>query len=120
MNAYSLIIGLLTVLGSLGIFLYGMKLMSEGFQKIAGNRMRTILAKMTSRPLSGVLTGTLVTSVMQSSSATTVMTVSFANAGLLTLSGAIAVVMGANIGTTVTAWLISLFGLKFSIAAIAV
>src|SRR5574344_950774 len=78
MNAYSLIIGLLTVLGSLGIFLYGMKLMSEGLQKIAGNRMRTILAKMTSRPLSGVLTGTLVTSVIQSSSATTVMTVRFA------------------------------------------
>lgn len=120
MNVTSIILGILTTLGSLGLFLYGMKIMSEALQKIAGDKMRNILSKMTSRPISGVATGALVTSVIQSSSATTVMTVSFANAGLLSLSGAIAVIMGANIGTTITAWIISIFGLKFSIATIAV
>ena len=120
MNVTSLILGILTILGSLGLFLYGMKIMSEALQKIAGDKMRQILSRMTSRPISGVATGALVTSVIQSSSATTVMTVSFANAGLLSLAGAIAVIMGANIGTTITAWIISIFGLKFSIATITV
>ncbi len=120
MNVMGFISGFLTIVGSLGIFLYGMKVMSEGLQKIAGDKMRLVLSRMTSKPLSGVLTGTLVTSVILSSSATTVMTVSFASAGLLSLSGAIAVVMGANIGTTITAWIISIFGLKLSIAALAI
>lgn len=120
MDVMSFLSGFFTIVGSLGVFLYGMKLMSEGLQKIAGEKMRSILSKMTSRPLNGVLMGTFVTSVIQSSSATTVMTVSFASAGLLSLSGAIAVVMGANIGTTVTAWIISIFGIKFSIAALSV
>lgn len=120
MNVMSFLSGFFTIIGSLGIFLYGMKLMSEGLQKIAGEKMRSILSKMTSRPLNGVLMGTFVTTVIQSSSATTVMTVSFASAGLLSLSGAIAVIMGANIGTTVTAWIISIFGIKFSIAALSV
>lgn len=100
--------------GALGVFLYGMKLMSDSLQKIAGNKMRTILAKMTDKPVRGILTGTIVTTAIQSSSATTVMVVSFVNAGLLSLAGAIAVIMGANIGTTVTAWIISLFGLSES------
>ncbi len=100
--------------GALGVFLYGMKLMSDSLQKIAGNKMRTILAKMTDKPIRGILTGTIVTTAIQSSSATTVMVVSFVNAGLLSLAGAIAVIMGANIGTTVTAWIISLFGLSES------
>lgn len=104
-------------MGALGIFLFGMKLMSEGLQKVAGNKMRSILSKITNNPISGILTGTAVTTAIQSSSATTVMVVSFVNAGLLSLSGAIAVIMGANIGTTVTAWIISLFGLGESSGA---
>ena len=97
--------------GSLAIFLFAMKMMSEGLQKVAGSKMRAVLGKMTGKPLSGILTGTAVTAAIQSSSATTVMVVSFVNAGLLSLSGAAAVIMGANIGTTVTAWIISLLGL---------
>ena len=97
--------------GALAIFLFAMKEMSEGLQKAAGSRMRAILGKITSHPLSGILTGTAVTAVIQSSSATTVMVVSFVNAGLLSLSGAIGVIMGANIGTTATAWIITLLGL---------
>lgn len=97
--------------GSLAIFLFAMKMMSEGLQKVAGSKMRAVLGKMTGKPLSGILTGTAVTAAIQSSSATTVMVVSFVNAGLLSLSGAVAVIMGANIGTTVTAWIISLLGL---------
>ncbi|MBQ9473602.1 MAG: Na/Pi cotransporter family protein [Bacteroidales bacterium] len=97
--------------GSLAIFLFGMKLMSEGLQKVAGNKMRQTLNRITNNPFSGILTGTVVTTAIQSSSATTVMVVSFVNAGLLSLAGAIAVIMGANIGTTVTAWIITLFGL---------
>ena len=108
----------LTILGSLGVFLFGMKIMSEALQKIAGDRIRNILSRITSRPINGVITGALVTSLIQSSSATTVMTVSFANAGLLSLAGSIAVIMGANIGTTITAWIISIFGLKFSVAVL--
>lgn len=116
----NIVVNLLITLGSLGIFLYGMKLMSEALQKIAGNKMRNILSRMTSKPLNGILTGALVTTVIQSSSATTVMVVSFVNAGLLSLAGSIAVIMGANIGTTATAWIISLLGLKFSMAELAI
>ena len=101
----------LKLAGALAIFLFAMKLMSEGLQKYAGSKLRHILTKITGKPLSGILAGTGVTAIIQSSTATTVMTVGFAGAGLLTLGGAIAVVMGANIGTTVTAWIITLFGL---------
>lgn len=97
--------------GALAVFLFAMKMMSEGLQKVAGSRMRAILRKITGNPVSGILTGTAVTAAIQSSSATTVMVVSFVNAGLLSLSGAVAVIMGANIGTTVTAWIITLLGL---------
>ena len=100
-----------TLLGALGMFLYGMNLMSGGLQKASGSKLRNFLASMTSNPFKGVMTGLGITSVIQSSSATTVMTVGFVNAGLLTLSQAIGVIMGANIGTTVTAWLVSLLGL---------
>ncbi|MCQ2958561.1 MAG: Na/Pi cotransporter family protein [Bacteroidales bacterium] len=116
---FSILNILLIAIGALGIFLYGMKLMSDSLQKMAGNKMRTILAKMTDKPIRGILTGTVVTAAIQSSSATTVMVVSFVNAGLLSLAGAIAVIMGANIGTTVTAWIISLFGLGESSNALA-
>ncbi|MGL5317577.1 MAG: Na/Pi cotransporter family protein [Bacteroidales bacterium] len=109
----------LTLCGSLGMFLYGMKVMSEGLQKVAGDRLRGILATMTKNRLMGVLTGVLITALIQSSSATTVMVVSFVNAGLLSLAQSITVIMGANIGTTVTAWIISFFGFKFSISVIA-
>lgn len=102
---------ILKLAGALAVFLFAMKLMSEGLQKYAGSKLRHILTKITGKPLSGILAGTGVTAVIQSSTATTVMTVGFAGAGLLTLGGAIAVVMGANIGTTVTAWIITLFGL---------
>ena len=120
MNTLDIIAGTFVVIGSIGLFLYGMKLMSEGLQKLAGNRMRKILAKMTSNPLKGVLTGTLITMTIQSSTATTVMVVSFVNAGLLSLSGAIGVIIGANIGTTGTAWVISLLGFSFSISSVAI
>lgn len=113
-----ILLKVLEIVGALGLFLFGMKSMSDGLQKLAGDKMRTILSKMTSNRFSGVLTGLGVTTLIQSSSATTVMVVSFVNAGLLTLTGAIAVIMGANIGTTVTAWIISLFGFKFSISVI--
>lgn len=113
-----ILLKILEIVGALGLFLFGMKSMSDGLQKLAGDKMRTILSKMTSNRFSGVLTGLGVTTLIQSSSATTVMVVSFVNAGLLTLTGAIAVIMGANIGTTVTAWIISLFGFKFSISVI--
>lgn len=118
MNILSIFTILLVAIGALGIFLYGMKLMSDSLQKMAGSKMRTILAKMTDKPVRGILTGTVVTAAIQSSSATTVMVVSFVNAGLLSLAGAIAVIMGANIGTTVTAWIISLFGLSESAGAL--
>ena len=102
------------------MFLYGMNLMSSGLQKAAGNRLRGFLGAMTSSPLKGVLTGLGITSVIQSSSATTVMVVGFVNASLLTLNQAIGVIMGANIGTTITAWLISLLGFKADISVLAV
>ena len=109
----------LKLLGSLALFLYGMKIMSEGLQKFAGDRLRKILTAMTTNRVTGVLTGVLITALIQSSSATTVMVVSFVNAGLLTLSQSIGVIMGANIGTTVTAWIISALGFKVDIAAMA-
>lgn len=110
----------LTLLGALGMFLYGMNLMSGGLQKAAGSKMRSFLTAMTSNPFKGVMTGLGITSVIQSSSATTVMTVGFVNAGLLTLAQAVGVIMGANIGTTVTAWLVSLLGFKADISLFAV
>ena len=98
----------LKLIGSLGLFLYGMKIMSEGLQKVAGDRLRSILTAMTTNRVTGVLTGVLITALIQSSSATTVMVVSFVNAGLLTLAESISVIMGANIGTTITGQLIAL------------
>ncbi len=109
------ILQIFTLFGALGMFLYGMNLMSSGLQKAAGDRLRGLLSAMTSNPFKGVLTGLGITSVIQSSSATTVMVVSFVNAGLLTLAQAIGVIMGANIGTTVTAWLVSWLGFKADI-----
>ena len=114
------ILQIFTLLGALGMFLYGMNLMSSGLQKAAGDRLRGLLSAMTSNPFKGVLTGLGITSVIQSSSATTVMVVSFVNAGLLTLAQAIGVIMGANIGTTVTAWLVSWLGFKADISILAV
>ena len=111
---------ILTLLGSLGLFLYGMTLMSEALQKVAGDKLRNILAAMTSNSVSRILTGLFITAVIQSSSATTVMVVSFVNAGLLSLVQSIGVIMGANIGTTFTAWLISLVGFKADIAVLAI
>ena len=98
----------LRLLGSLALLIYGMKTMSDSLQKMAGPSLRHILGRMTDNRLSGILTGTMVTCAVQSSSATTVMTVSFVSAGLLSLSQAISVIMGANIGTTLTAWIMSL------------
>ena len=109
----------LRLIGSLALFLYGMKIMSEGLQKFAGDSLRRILTAMTTNRVTGMLTGVLITALIQSSSATTVMVVSFVNAGLLTLTQSIGVIMGANIGTTVTAWLISALGFKVDIAAFA-
>jgi phosphate:Na+ symporter len=109
----------LTLLGALGLFLYGMKVMSDALIELAGDRMRSLLAGATSNRFLAVLTGFSITAIIQSSSATTLMVVSFTNAGLLTLVEAIGVIMGANIGTTVTAWLISIFGFKVSMSAIA-
>ena len=115
-----MVLQIFTLLGALGMFLYGMNLMSSGLQKAAGDRLRNFLSAMTSNPFKGVLTGLGITSVIQSSSATTVMVVSFVNAGLLTLAQAISVIMGANIGTTVTAWLVSWLGFKADISILAV
>ena len=114
------ILQLFTLLGALGMFLYGMNLMSSGLQKTAGDRLRGFLSAITSNPFKGVMTGLGVTSIIQSSSATTVMVVSFVNAGLLTLNQAIGVIMGANIGTTVTAWMVSWLGFKADISVLAV
>ena len=114
------ILQIFTLLGALGMFLYGMNMMSSGLQKAAGDRLRGLLSAMTSNPFKGVMTGLGITTVIQSSSATTVMVVSFVNAGLLTLAQAIGVIMGANIGTTVTAWLVSWLGFKADISILAV
>ncbi len=110
---------ILQLLGALGVFLFGMKVMSDALLNLAGNKMRSILATMTSNRVFGITTGFLITSVIQSSSATTLMVVGFSNAGLLTLTEAISVIMGANIGTTITAWLITILGFKVSMNAIA-
>lgn len=115
-----MILQIFTFLGSLGMFLFGMNMMSSGLQKTAGERLRGILASMTSSSLKGVLTGLGITTIIQSSSATTVMVVGFVNAGLLTLIQAIGVIMGANIGTTVTAWLVSWLGFKADISILAI
>jgi phosphate:Na+ symporter len=117
MIIWTTIVTILKILGSLGIFLYGMKVMSEGIQKAAGSGMRHALATMTHNRASSVFTGFFTTSMVQSSSATTVLVVSFVNAGLLTLTESIGVIMGANLGTTITAWLVAWIG-KFSISAI--
>lgn len=109
----------LTLIGSLGLFLYGMKLMSEALQKVAGSKLRNFLAAMTSNRIMGVFTGISITAIIQSSSATTVMIVSFVNAGLLTLTESAGVIMGANIGTTVTAWIISILGFKVKMSILA-
>ena len=114
------ILQIFTLLGALGMFLYGMNLMSSGLQKAAGDKLRGFLSTMTSNPFKGVLTGLGITSIIQSSSATTVMVVSFVNAGLLTLTQAIGVIMGANIGTTVTAWLVAWLGFKADISILAI
>ena len=114
------ILQIFTLLGALGMFLYGMNLMSSGLQKAAGNKLRGFLSAMTSNPFKGVMTGLGITSIIQSSSATTVMVVSFVNAGLLTLTQAIGVIMGANIGTTVTAWMVAWLGFKADISILAV
>ena len=114
------ILQLFTLLGALGMFLYGMNLMSSGLQKAAGERLRGFLSAMTSNPFKGVLTGLGITSIIQSSSATTVMVVSFVNAGLLTLTQAIGVIMGSNIGTTITAWMVSWLGFKADISILAI
>jgi phosphate:Na+ symporter len=108
---YSLL-DFLTMIGAMGLFLYGMKLMSEALQKVAGSKLRNFLAAMTSNRVTGVITGISITAIIQSSSATTVMIVSFVNAGLLTLTESAGVIMGANIGTTVTAWIIAILGFK--------
>jgi len=117
-SSWSVITGLLEVLGSLGVFLFGMKVMSEGVQRVAGKRMRVALSTMTSNRFAGIFTGFFTTSLVQSSSATTVLVVSFVNAGLLTLIQSIGLIMGANLGTTITAWIIAVVG-KFSVSSIA-
>lgn len=114
------ILQIFTLLGALGMFLYGMNLMSSGLQKAAGDKLRGFFSAMTSNPFKGVLTGLGITSIIQSSSATTVMVVSFVNAGLLTLTQAIGVIMGANIGTTVTAWMVAFLGFKADISILAI
>ncbi|MCT8127079.1 Na/Pi cotransporter family protein [Alishewanella sp. BS5-314] len=110
----------LQLIGSLGIFIFGMKIFSEGLQKIAGNRLKGILSGMTRTRLTGVVTGFATTAITQSSTTTTVMAVTFVNAGLLTFVQSTGVIMGANIGTTITAWMVALFGFKFKITTIAV
>ena len=113
---YSLL-DFLGLLGAVGLFLYGMKVMSEGLQKAAGDRLRNILSAMTRNRFTGALTGFLITALIQSSSASTVMVVSFVNAGLMTLAQSMAVIMGANVGTTFTAWIIALFGFSVKISS---
>ncbi|EMY68351.1 Na/Pi cotransporter family protein [Leptospira vanthielii] len=110
---------LIQVLGGLGIFIYGMKLLSESLQRVAGDRLRSFLSSMTRNRVSAVFSGLFITSTIQSSSATTVLVVGFVNAGLISLAQAIGVIMGANIGTTITAWIVSFLGFKFNIATFA-
>ena len=116
----SVIVFVFQLVGSLGFLLFGMKMMSDGIQKSAGQSLQRILGFMTGNRVLSVLTGLLITMIIQSSSATTVMVVSFVNAGLLTLKQSIGVIFGANIGTTITAWIVSFFGFEFDIAAFAI
>jgi phosphate:Na+ symporter len=109
----------LQIIGSLGLFLFGMRTMSDGIQKVAGDRLQAILNYMTRNRAAAIITGFAITAIVQSSSATTVMVVSFVNAGLLQLVQAIGVIMGANIGTTVTGWLVAILGFKVKIDAMA-
>lgn len=111
---------ILLLIGSLGELLYGMRLMSDGVQKSAGEKLQRALAKLTGNPVMGIFTGMLITMIIQSSGATTVMVISFINAGLLSLSQSVGVIFGANIGTTITAWIVSLFGFNFKISAFAI
>ena len=116
----NILVQFLEIVGSLGLFLYGMKIMSEGIQKSAGDRMKTILKFMTGNRFAAVFTGVVITGIIQSSSATTVMVVSFVNAGLMNLTQSIGVILGANIGTTITGWIVALFGFKIKITAMAI
>ena len=106
------IFGVLSLIGGLALFLYGMHVMGAGLEKMSGGRLERILENLTSNPLKAVLLGAGVTAVIQSSSATTVMVVGFVNSGIMKLSQAIGIIMGANIGTTITAWLLSLTGIQ--------
>lgn len=115
----SILTTIATMIGSLGLFLYGMSVLSAGIQKAAGDTLKRALRVITDNPVKGVLTGTFITTIIQSSSATTVMVVTFVNAGLLTVYQAAGVIFGANIGTTITAWIVSLIGFKFKISALA-
>ena len=108
----------LKLLGCLALLMYGMKTMSEALQKLTGGHLRSVLGAMTHNRFTGILTGAFVTAAVQSSTATTVLTVSFVNAGLLSLAQAISVIMGANIGTTATAWIMSVFGFQFDISQV--
>lgn len=110
------VLDFLSLLGAVCLFLYGMKVMSEGLQKVAGDRLRNILGAMTRNRVTGVLTGILITALIQSSSASTVMVVSFVNAGLMSLAQSMAVIFGANVGTTVTTWIISAFSFEINIS----
>ena len=110
------VIDFISLLGAICLFLYGMKVMSEGLQKVAGDRLRNILGIMTKNRVTGVLTGIIITALIQSSSASTVMVVSFVNAGLMSLAQSMAVIFGANVGTTVTTWIISAFSFEVSIS----
>lgn len=116
----SVTLQVIQLVGSLGLFLFGMALMSESLQKMAGAKLRNFMARMTSNPFKRVLTGTTVTALVQSSAATTIMVVSFVNAGLLSLGSGIGVIMGANIGTTISAWIVAIFGFSFNMADVAI
>ncbi len=111
-----MILQILTLLGAVTLFLFGLNLLSGGLQKVAGSGMRSFLAAMTSNPLKQILTGIGITAIIQSSTATTIMVVSFVNAGLLVLGQAIGVIMGAHIGTTITSWIMAVFGFSFNMA----
>lgn len=118
MESHIDLIHILTLIGSVALLMYGMKVMSEGLQKMAGSKLRNVLGTMTTNRFTGVLTGAFITTAIQSSTATTVMTVSFVSAGLLTLAQAISVIMGANIGTTATAWIMVLGGSNFNMLGV--
>lgn len=113
-----MILTIFKLLGCLALLMFGMKTMSEGLQKLTGGHLRNILGTMTKNRVTGLLTGTFITAAVQSSTATTVLTVSFVNAGLLTLTQAISVIMGANIGTTATAWIMTIFGFQFDMTTV--